>query len=424
MKIEKNLTAKAEIELKVTLDAKEIESYLDQAAKEFAKNVQIKGFRKGHVPRNIIEENYGKDVLIDVMLDLKLSNIYQKALEEEKIIPISSPRVDILDKEKMIIQFTSAAKPEVDTKGLNKVKVKKEEKKVAKKDLDLELENMLLRFAEVKEVERKSKNKDEVVINFEGFDEKGESIKNTKGENYPLKLGSNSFIPGFEEGLVGAKKGDKKDLDLEFPKDYHAEDLKGKKVTFKVEILKVNEKTLPELNEEIIEKISHKKQSKEDFLKDLENRLQERNSQQSKTKAEEELYSKFLEKAKVTVSDLMIKDEEGQLSKELEQNAQRMQMPFDSYKEILASKEGKTFEEFLQKQATERVQLRAIIQTLMEEHKIEVAEKDLDAEITKKSSEAPKEIQDQVKEYYKSNPQAKEVLKNQMKLDALLAKFM
>lgn len=424
MKIEKNLTAKAEIELKVTLDAKEIESYLDQAAKEFAKNVQIKGFRKGHVPRNIIEENYGKDVLIDVMLDLKLSNIYQKALEEEKIIPISSPRVDILDKEKMIIQFTSAAKPEVDTKGLDKVKVKKEEKKVAKKDLDLELENMLLRFAEVKEVERKSKNKDEVVINFEGFDEKGESIKNTKGENYPLKLGSNSFIPGFEEGLVGAKKGDKKDLDLEFPKDYHAEDLKGKKVTFKVEILKVNEKTLPELNEEIIEKISHKKQSKEDFLKDLENRLQERNSQQSKTKAEEELYSKFLEKAKVTVSDLMIKDEEGQLSKELEQNAQRMQMPFDSYKEILASKEGKTFEEFLQKQATERVQLRAIIQTLMEEHKIEVAEKDLDAEITKKSSEAPKEIQDQVKEYYKSNPQAKEVLKNQMKLDALLAKFM
>ena len=130
MKIEKNLTAKAEIELKVTLDAKEIESYLDQAAKEFAKNVQIKGFRKGHVPRNIIEENYGKDVLIDVMLDLKLSNIYQKALEEEKIIPISSPRVDILDKEKLIIQFTSAAKPEVDTKGLDKVKVKKEEKKV------------------------------------------------------------------------------------------------------------------------------------------------------------------------------------------------------------------------------------------------------------------------------------------------------
>ncbi|MBI95714.1 trigger factor [bacterium] len=424
MKIEKNLTAKAEIELKVTLDDKEIESYLDHAAKEFAKNVQIKGFRKGHVPRNIIEENYGKDVLIDVMLDLKLSNIYQKALEEEKIIPISSPKVDILDKEKMIIQFTTASKPEVDTKGLDKIKVKKDEKKVAKKDLDLELENMLLRFAEVKEVERKSKNKDEVVINFEGFDEKGKAINNTKGENYPLKLGSNSFIPGFEEGLVGAKKGDKKDLDLEFPKDYHAEDLKGKKVTFKVEVLKVNETTLPELNEELIEKVSHKKQSKEDFLKDLENRIQERNSQQSKTKAEEELYTKFLEKAKVTVSDLMIKDEENQFSRELEQNAQRMQMPFDNYKEILASKEGKSFEEFVTKQASERVQLRAIIQTLMDEHKIEVVDKDLEAEIAKKSKEAPKEIQDQVKEYYNSNPQAKEVLRNQMKLDALLAKFM
>lgn len=424
MKIEKNLTAKAEIELKVTLDDKEIESYLDHAAKEFAKNVQIKGFRKGHVPRNIIEENYGKDILIDVMLDLKLSNIYQKALEQEKIIPISSPKVDILDKEKMIIQFTTASKPEVDTKGLDKVKVKKDEKKVAKKDLDLELENMLLRFAEIKEVERKSKNKDEVVINFEGFDEKGEAINNTKGENYPLKLGSNSFIPGFEDGLVGSKKGDKKDLDLEFPKDYHAEDLKGKKVTFKVEVLKVNETTLPELNEELIEKISHKKQSKEEFLKDLENRLQERNSQQSKTKAEEELYSKFLEKAKVTVSDLMIKDEESQFSRELEQNAQRMQMPFDNYKEILASKEGKSFEEFVTKQATERVQLRAIIQTLMQEHKIEVVDKDLEAEIAKKSKEAPKEIQDQVKEYYNSNPQAKEVLRNQMKLDALLAKFM
>jgi len=424
MKIEKNLTAKAEIELKVTLDSKEIESYLDHAAKEFAKNVQIKGFRKGHVPRNIIEQNYGKEILVDVMLDLKLSDIYQKALVQEKITPISSPKVDILDREKLTIQFTTASEPQVETKDLAKVKVKLEDKKVAKKDVDLELENMLLRFAEVKEVERKSKNKDEVVINFEGFDEKNKAINNTKGENYPLKLGSNSFIPGFEEGLVGTKKGDKKDLELEFPKDYHAKDLQGKKVTFKVEVLKVNETTLPELNEEMIEKISHKKQSKEDFLKDLEKRIQERNTQQAKAKAEEELYSKFLEKAKVTVSELMIKDEEGQLTRELQQNAQRMQMPFDSYKEILASKEGKSFEEFLSKQATERVQLRAIIQSLMVEHKIEVLDKDLDAEIAKKSSEAPKEIQDQVKEYYNSNPQAKDVLRNQMKLDALLSKFM
>ena len=424
MKIEKNLTANAEIELKVTLEEQEIESYLDHAAKEFAKNVQIKGFRKGHIPRNIIEQNYGKEILIDVMLDLKLSNIYQSALEQEQITPISSPKVDILDRDKLVIQFTTASTPEVDTKDLAKVKVKLEEKKLDKKEIDLELENMLLRFSEVKEVETKSKIKDEVVINFEGFDDKGEAINNTKGENYPLKLGSNSFIPGFEEGLVGVKKGDKKDLDLEFPKDYHAKDLQGKKVTFKVEVLKVNQVVLPELNEELIEKISHKKQSKEDFLKDLENRIKERNSQQAKTKAEEELYAAFIEKAKVVVSDLMIKDEEGQLTRELQQNSQRMQMPFDSYKEILASKEGKSFEEYLNTQATERVKLRAIIQTLISEHKIEVADKDLDEEIAKKSSEAPKEIQDQVKEYYNSNPQAKEVLRNQMKLDNLLAKFM
>lgn len=424
MKIEKNLTAKAELELKVTLETKEIENYLDQAAKEFAKNVQIKGFRKGHVPRNIIEQNYGKEILMDVMLDLKLSNIYQDVLMQEKITPISSPKVDIVDRENLTILFTTASEPKVDTKALDKIKVKLEDKKIDKKELDLELENMLLRFAEVKEVERASKAKDEVVINFEGFDEKGEAINNTKGENYPLKLGSNSFIPGFEDGLIGTKKGETKELALQFPKDYHAKDLQAKKVTFKVEVLKVNEFSMPELNPEIIEKISHKKQTKEEFLKDLENRLQERTSQAAKTKAEEEIYTQFLEKAKVTVSDLMVKDEEGQLIRELQQNAQRMQMPFDSYKEILASKEGKSFDEFVQKQASERVSLRAIIQTLMTEHKIEVLDKDLDAEIDKKSAEAPKEIQDQVKEYYNSNPQAKEVLRNQMKIDTLLSKFM
>jgi len=424
MKIEKTLTKESEIKLKVTLDPKEIDQYLDQASKEFSKEISIKGFRKGHVPRDIIEKNYGKEILFDVMFETKLSDIYQKTLIQEKVNPISSPKVEIIDKEKGIVEFITAAIPEIDLKALDKVKIKIKEEKVSKDDIQKETQNMLLRFAESTEVDRKSKDQDQVVINFEGFDEDGKAIDNTKGENYPLKLGSNSFIPGFEEGLMGCKKGDKKDLKLQFPKDYHAKELQDKKITFKVEVLKVNETKIPELTEELIEKITHKKQSKEDFNKELENKLVENNKKQAKAKAEEELYSKFLEKAKLTISPIMVKDEEGQLAKELEQNAQRMQMPFESYQKMLAAKEGKSFEEYLTNQAGDRVKLRFIIQELLKQHKIEVTKEDVDKEIESKAKTAPAEIQAQVSEYYNSNPQAKEVLKNTLKLDKLLQKFM
>ena len=424
MKIQKSTTKESEILLTVTLEESEVKKYLDKASKELSKQVSIKGFRKGHVPANVLEKHYGKDVLVDFMYDQNLSEIYQKALIEEKIQPLSSPSVDLKDKENHVIEFKVATTPKVDTSKLSKVKVDVKTEKVSKKDKDQELENQLQRFQEVKEVERASKNGDEIVINFEGFDKDGKSVANTKGENYPLKLGSSSFIPGFEEGLVGAKKADKKDLDLEFPKDYHAKELQGAKITFKVEVLKVNEISLPELTEELVEKISHKKQSVEEFKKELDDRLEKRAEAKSKAEAEDKLYSEFLKNAEVVVSPLMIRDEKVQLTKELEQNAQRMHMPFESYKQALETKEGKSFDEFTEAQSLDRVKLRFIIQELMKEHKIEVSDEDLEKEIETKSKEAPKEIQDQVKEYYKTNPQAKEVLRNTTKLEKLLKNYM
>jgi len=424
MKIQKSTTKESEILLTVSLEDSEVKTYLDKASKELSKQVSIKGFRKGHVPADVLEQHYGKDILTDFMYDQNLSEIYQKALIDQKIHPLSSPSVEIKDRENHVIEFKFATTPEIDTKACKDIKITVKTEKVSKKDVEQEIQNNLQRFQEVKEVERKAKDSDEVVINFEGFDKDNNPVQNTKGENYPLKLGSNSFIPGFEEGLVGTKKGDKKDLPLEFPKDYHAKELQGAKITFKVEVLKVNEIQLPELNEELVEKISHKKQTVEEFEKDVTERLKNRAESKSKAEAEDKLYSEFLKKAKLTISPLMIKDEESQLQKELEQNAQRMHMPFESYKQALETKEGKTFEEFLKAQSEDRVKLRFIIQELMKEHKIDVKDEELDKEINEKAAEAPKEIQEQVKEYYNSNAQAKEVLRNTIKLERLLKNYM
>lgn len=423
MKFKQSNTKNSEIKVVVSFEDKEIQSFVEFGAKELGKTVDIKGFRKGHIPTSIIEEKYGKDLLLEFALEKKLNKIYQDVITENKISPLSQPNVEFTSKDPVEITFTVAVKPEIDLKPLDKVKIKKQTAKVTKKDVEEEISHMLIRVAQFDEVTRKAKKGDRVTIDFEGFDKDGKAIPNTKSENHPVVIGDNMFIPGFEENIEGLKKDDTNEFEVTFPKDYHAKELQAAKVTFKIKVNKVENKTIPELTEETIEKISYKKQSKADFEKEVETKLTAKQEQENKKKQEEELYDQFLKNLKFNISELMIADEMQILKQELAQNLQRQGLTLDQYEKMMSEKEGKSVDETYKTQAEERARLKMIIDAIVSEKKLEITDKDVDARLKEEVDKAPKEIKDHVEKYYRDNAQALAVLKNGMLLDKLVAEY-
>ena len=233
----------------VEINGDEWSKKIDDAFKKVIKTVKIDGFRPGKAPRNIYEQKYGKASLVMEAVDNSMQEAYSKALEEFKGEPIVQPTVAIekADEEGVVYVFTFTTKPEVKIKKYTGLNVKKDVVKVTKKDVDAEIEKMRKEYADLQVKEGKAEEGDTVIIDFEGFD-KDKAFEGGKAENYALELGSHSFIPGFEEALIGVKAGDKKDVNVSFPEDYHAEELKGKPVVFKVTVHEVKTKVYPELN--------------------------------------------------------------------------------------------------------------------------------------------------------------------------------
>ena len=423
MKFKKSNTDKSEIKVVVSFEDKEIQSYTQYAAKELGKTVDIKGFRKGHIPVDIIEEKYGKDMLLEFAMEKKLNKIYQEVLEENKIEPIAQPSVEFTSKDPVEITFVVAVKPEIDTKALDKIKLKQESSKVSKKEVDEEIKHMLSRAAKFEEVDRASKEGDRVSVDFEGFDKDGKSIPNTKSANHPIVIGDKMFIPGFEENLVGLKKDAEHEFQVTFPKEYHAKELASAEVTFKIKVIKIENKIEAKLDEETIEKISYKKQSKEDFEKEVKEKLQAKKEAETKKETEEKLYDEFLKALKFEISDLVVQDEMQILKQELAQNLQKQGLTLEQYEKMMTDKEGKSIDETYKKQADERARLKLIIDAIVTAKKLEVTDADVDARLKQEVDKAPKEIKEHVEKYYRENAQALAVLKNSMLLDKLIAEY-
>ncbi len=407
----------------VTLEDKDLKGYREFAAKELTKTLDIKGFRKGHVPLDVVEENYGPEILIEFALEKKLSSIYQAALIENKIEAISQPDFKEVSKDPYVFEFTVAIKPEIDLKPLAKVKIKKIATKVTKKMVEEEINRQLNSAANFTKVDRESKKGDRIEIDFEGFDKDNNPIPNTKSAAHPLVLGDGMFIPGFEENCEKLKAGDKHEFQVTFPKDYHAKDLANTKVTFKITVNSVEEKSIPKLDEATIEKLSYKKQSKEDYEKQVESRLLEKLESDNKKQEEEQLYDEFLKKLKFEISPLVVTDEMQILKQELGQNLEKQGLTMEQYEKMISEKQGKSVDETYQKQAEERARLKLIIDAIVKEKKLEVKDADVDSRLKQEVDKAPKEIKDHIEKYYRENPQAIAVLKNSILLDKLVAEY-
>ena len=312
-------------EVKVEITGKDWEKKLDETFKKIIKKVKIDGFRPGKAPRNIYEQKYGKQSIVVEAVDSCMNEAYVKALKEFKGEPIMQPTVGIekADETGVIYVFTFTTKPEIKINKYTNLGVKKDSVKVTKKDVDNEIEKMRKEYADLTVKDGKAENGDTVIIDFEGFDG-DKAFEGGKAENYALELGSNSFIPGFEEALIGVKKGDKKDVNVTFPKDYHAEELKGKPVVFKVLVHEVKTKVYPELDEDFFLDLGLEDvKTKEDLEKKVKETMTEQREYEAENKYVDELFEALLKETSVEVPHELIHEE---LDRMVEQYAERLKM--------------------------------------------------------------------------------------------------
>lgn len=373
-------------EVKVEITGKDWEKKLDETFKKIIKKVKIDGFRPGKAPRNIYEQKYGKQSIVVEAVDSCMNEAYVKALKEFKGEPIMQPTVGIekADETGVIYVFTFTTKPEIKINKYTNLGVKKDSVKVTKKDVDNEIEKMRKEYADLTVKDGKAENGDTVIIDFEGFDG-DKAFEGGKAENYALELGSNSFIPGFEEALVGVKKGDKKDVNVTFPEDYHAEELKGKPVVFKVLVHEVKTKVYPELDEDFFLDLGLEDvKTKEDLEKMVKETMTEQREYEAENKYVDELFEALLKETSVEVPHELIHEE---LNRMVEQYAERLKMQGITleqfYKFTNSSEEALKAQ--MHEEAEKRVKLRFAIDEIIELEKIDATDEEANHDAEEKA---------------------------------------
>lgn len=387
------------VELTISLGAEELKAAEQVALTKLAKEVKIEGFRKGKAPLEMVASQVDPNLLNQETLENALSKSVAEAFLKEKVQAINRPEVDV---KKFVpgteLEFTATTEimPKVELGDYKKLGVKKEAAKVSKKEVKETIDRILKNFAEKKKVEREAKNGDEVIIDFLGKKD-GVAFDGGKAEKFPLELGSKSFIPGFEEGLVGKKAGDELSLNLEFPKDYHAKDLAGVKVIFEVKIHEVRENVEPEINEEFLSKLGDFK-TKEEFEKQIEEDLKTQKQAEADEKFKDELVKKLAEVSKVPVPEILLKDQKHSIEMDMQQNLMYSGLSLEDYLERM----GKTREEWLEKDVKEAAEMRVksglALAELSKVEKVKSDTKELDARIAqlKEQYGNSKEIQKQL----------------------------
>ena len=382
MKTQVENISDVKVRLTISLGKEELEAAEQVALTKLAKDVKISGFRKGKAPLDVVAKNVDPVALGQETMENAISKAVAEAFLSEKIQALNRPEVDIT---KFVpaqeLEFTAEAEvlPKVELGDYKKLKAKKDAVKVSKKEIGETIDMIRKNFAERKTVEREAKDGDEVIIDFLGKKD-GVAFDGGKAEKFPLELGSNSFIPGFESGILGKKAGDEFALDLEFPKDYHAKELAGAKVVFEVKLHEVRETVLPELNEEFLKKLGDFKTA-EDFEKQIEADLKERKQLEADEKFKDDLVRELAEISKVPVPEILLEDQKRNIELDMNQNLLYSGLTLDAYLERM----GKTREEWLEtdvKEAAEsRVKAGLALAELSKVEKIEASLEEVDARI-------------------------------------------
>lgn len=393
-KLEKNMA-----KLTIEVSADELEKALQSAYNKQKNRISVPGFRKGKVPRQMVEKMYGAEIFYDDAANELIPGAYSKAYDECELEIVSQPKIDVVQLEKgkpFIFTAEVAVKPEVTLGEYKGLEVDKVSTRVTQKEIDAKVQEEVEKNARTITVEdRAVQDGDEVILDFEGFVD-GEAFAGGKGENYPLTIGSGSFIPGFEEQLVGAETEKEVEVKVTFPEDYHAEELKGKDAVFKCTVHEIKAKELPEIDDEFASEVSEF-DTLEEYKADIKAKIKEQKAAEGKQKKEDQVVEKAVENAEMEIPDLMIETQTRQMADDFAQRIQSQGLTMEQYMQFTGMTVDKMLEEF-KPQAVKRIQTRLVLEAIAKAENIEIADEKIDEEIAKMAEAYGMEA-DKLKEY-------------------------
>jgi len=369
-------------EVNVKIEKKEWEAALEKSFKKNVETVKIDGFRQGKAPRDIYEKKLGKESLYMDAIDFALPKAYEKALKQSNLQPIVQPEVDVkkIDEDGVEVVFTIVTKPEVEIKKYKNLGIKSEKINITEEEINKGVEELQQKYAEISLKEDAIVTGDTVVLDFLGKKD-GVPFEGGKGENYPLEIGSNTFIPGFEDNLIGLKSGDSKDIEVTFPKDYPSEDLKGQKVIFEVKINEVKHKILPEINKDFFADLSIEGVDSEKTLREfVKNELTIEKEEKAKEAKVESILNKIIESLKIELPEEMVTEEIHFMIKQFEQNLSMQGLSLDQFMEMTKTTHEKFHEQY-RGQAEKRILQSLVLNKIAELEKIDVTKEEIDIEI-------------------------------------------
>lgn len=372
-------------EITVKIEGKEWEEAIDKAYNKASKKTKIDGFRPGHAPKELFLKKYGKQSLLIDAADLCIERAYVKAFENDqntRIVAEPDIALNSIGEEGVEFKFTLTLRPEVKLGEYKNLGIKKEKVEVTKEEVNHAIEHMRERYAENVLKEGPVEDGDIVVIDFEGFKD-GVPFEGGKAENYSLTIGSGTFIPGFEEQLIGMSSGEEKEIKVTFPEEYHSEDLKGADATFKVKLHEVKEEKIPEINEEFFEDLGMEGIN---TLEDLEKQIEENLSVQKENEAENKYIDELLEAAgknvEIDIPEVMIEEEKKRMLKQYEEHLKMQGITLEQYYQFTNSDE-QALKDQMQEEAVKRITYRLMLEEIAEVEKLKVTDKEAEEEASK-----------------------------------------
>ena len=404
------------VTLTIEVEAAEVTKAVNKAAKRLANRVNIPGFRKGKAPRIIVERHVGTDALMQEAFDLIAPQAFDNALKEQKIEPVTRPNIDIVtleDGKDLVFKATVTPRPEVKLGDYKGLKVEKQVAEVKDEDVEKQIKNFQDRQGKMVDAPEGAavENGDFTTLNFEGFVD-GTPFEGGKGEDYPLQIGSGSFIPGFEDQLVGAKIGEEKEVNVTFPEEYHSKDLAGKAAMFKCTIKSIKRKELPEINDELAKKVS-----KFDTLDELKADIRKNLEENAERKAENDQKSAAIEQATnnitVDIPAVMIDNRVTAMIQEMAMRLEQQGMKLEQYLQYAGTDIAKIREDY-RETAEKNVKTDLMLEEVAKAEDIKVEAKDLDAEVAAMAAAygaTPQQVQKIIKEQGRIGDLAASVLR-------------
>ncbi|MFY9175946.1 MAG: trigger factor [Caldicoprobacterales bacterium] len=401
----------SKVKLEIEVDAQQFDEAMEKAYLKNRGSITIPGFRKGKAPRKIIERYYGEGIFYEDAINEACPKAYDEAVRESGIEPVEQPTIDIVQiggGQNFIFTAEVTVKPEVELGQYKGIEINKVEYNVTDQDIDEQLEMVREQNARWISVEdRAAKEGDLLTIDYKGYVD-GEAFEGGTAENQTLEIGSQRFIPGFEEQLIGVKVGEEKEIQVTFPEEYHAEDLKGKEATFEIKVHEIKEKELPELDDEFVKDISEF-DTLEEYKDNLRKTMEENSKQREKVEMENQLLEKVVENAKVDIPEVMVENEIDAMVRDMDFRLRYQGMNLQTYLDMINT----TMEDFraqFKDDAYNRVKLQLTIDQIIKEEKIEATDEDLEREYTRIAEEYKLDL-DRVKNDYQGR---EEGLKNSL----------